>query len=212
MLKVEQFILGIWKENAYILHNDEVALIIDPGENAPDIINKIETLGIKPLAILCTHAHFDHVGAVYELKETYKIPFYLHSKDKRLLRQANLYRKFAGDNNIYRTPSIDYFLDDMKDLKIKDFNIKVIYTPGHSKGSVSFLIDELIFSGDILFEDNIGRTDLPGGNKVSLQTTLKLLFKNYTSYKFLPGHGNAFVLANLLESNFKLKSFLDDTN
>lgn len=212
MLKTEQFILGSWKENAYILHNNKVALIIDPGEDAPNIINKIETLGIKPLAILCTHAHFDHIGGVYELKEKYQIPFYLHSKDKRLLKQANLYRKFAGDNTIYKTPSIDYFLDDIEDLSIGDFNIKVIYTPGHSKGSVSFLINELIFSGDILFENNVGRTDLPGGHKASLQTTLKLLCENYTSYKFLPGHGNAFVLADLLGSNSKLKSFLDDTN
>jgi len=210
MLNIKTIKTGKWRENCYIVHNlSKSGLIIDPGENYNEIIKYINNYNINVLAIVNTHAHYDHICAVSNLKETLKIPFYLHSKDNRLLKSANLYRVlFEGEQTI-SIPSVDYFLDNCnKPLIFNDIEVKVIDTPGHTKGSVCFQIDNFLFTGDTLFEKDIGRVDLPGGNKEQLIESLKKISELPTSLKLYPGHGNSTILGFVMDNNQKLMALI----
>ena len=210
MLNIKTIKTGKWRENCYIIHNlSKSGLIIDPGENYNEIIKYINNYNINVLAIINTHAHYDHICAVSTLKETLKIPFYLHSKDNRLLKSANLYRMlFEGEQTI-SVPSVDFFLDNCnKPLIFNDIEIKVIETPGHTEGSVCFQIDNYLFTGDTLFKKDIGRVDLPGGNKTKLIKSLKQLSKLPAGMELYPGHGNSTTIRYVLENNAKLKGLI----
>jgi len=171
---------GKWCENCYVVHNSsKEGLIIDPGENRDEIIKHINKNNINVLAIINTHAHYDHIGAVSILKDTLETSFYLHSKDKRLLRSANLYKTIFECDKTITIPSVDYYFEECDtNIKFNDFTVKIIHTPGHTEGSVCFQIDNYLFAGDTLFETDVGRVDLPGGNKTKLIESLK----NYQNY------------------------------
>ena len=201
---------GKWRENCYVVHNlSKSGFIIDPGDNYNEIIKYINNYNINILAIINTHAHYDHICAVSTLKDTLQIPFYLHSKDKRLLKSANLYRMLFEGKQTITIPSVDYFLDNCnKPLQFNDIEVKVIETPGHTDGSVCFQIDNYLFTGDTLFEKDIGRVDLPGGNKTELIKSLKQLSKLPSSMELYPGHGNSNTMQQILENNQKLKALV----
>jgi len=141
------------------------------------------------------------------LKKKLKIAFYLHSKDNRLLRSANLYRViFEGEHEI-TVPVVDYFLDDFtKPLTFDGIKVKVIETPGHTKGSVCLQINNYLFTGDTIFEKDIGRVDLPGGNKTELTESLKKISKLPANLKLYPGHGNSITMQQVLDNNQKLRA------
>jgi hydroxyacylglutathione hydrolase len=209
-LNIKTIKTGKWRENCYVVHNLSTSgFIIDPGENYNEIIKYINNNNINILAIINTHAHYDHICAVSTLKDTLEIPFYLHSKDERLLKSANLYRMlFEGEQTI-TVPSVDCFLDNCnKPLIFNDIEVKVIETPGHTDGSVCFQIDNYLFTGDTLFEKDIGRVDLPGGNKTELIKSLKQLSKLPASMELYPGHGNSNTMQQILENNQKLKALV----
>ena len=210
MLNIKTIKTGKWRENCYVVHNiSKSGFIIDPGENYNEIIKYINNYNINILAIINTHAHYDHICAVSTLKDTLEIPFYLHSKDKRLLKSANLYRMlFEGEQTI-TVPLVDCFLDNCnKPLIFNDIEVKVIETPGHTEGSVCFQIDNYLFTGDTLFKKDIGRVDLPGGNKTELIKSLKQLSKLPGSMELFPGHGNSTTIQYVLENNAKLKGLI----
>jgi hydroxyacylglutathione hydrolase len=186
--------VGSWNENAYILEYCGQSIIFDPGDNFNKLDHFFSINKTKHFAILNTHGHFDHIGAVHEFKLKYKIPFYIHSKDKRNVSQANLLRKFARDNQVLQTPEIDIYLDDIKTFQISDKEIKIHHLPGHSLGSVCFEIDNNLISGDTFFKDSIGRTDLPGANHAMLIESVKFILSNFKNYQIYPGHGDPFIL------------------
>jgi len=186
--------VGRWKENSYLLLHNNKGWLIDPGDGFTMLDHEFNCPGITILGIINTHGHFDHLGAVSAFKEKYSLPFYIHSKDKQLVHQANLYRKLAGDNTVIKTPAIDFFLDDSPGLLLEDKKIIIHHTPGHSHGSVCFEVDHCLISGDLLFEKNIGRTDLPGGNLEMLKSSIKFVLHNFQGYTIYPGHGQPFVL------------------
>ena len=173
-ITIEQVITGKWKENCYIVYNsNKETLIIDPGSNANIITQYVKDNDLKTLAILNTHAHYDHIGGIYELKEAFIIPFYLHSEDQKLLDSANLYRAiFDGDHPV-KVPQVDFYFDKIKTpLQFGSFLVDIILTPGHTKGGVCFCIENMIFAGDTLLKGSIGRVDLPGGDKKTLLNSL----------------------------------------
>ena len=198
--------VGKWKENSYIIDYKNEAILIDPGECYEELEKFFFRKDIQFKAILNTHGHFDHVGAVQDFKEKYNIPFYIHSKEKRNVYQANLLRKFAGDSQVLKTPGIDIFFDDITSFHLLDKEIKIHHTPGHSAGSVCFEIDNMLISGDIFFKDQIGRTDLPGGNKALLIESVKFILTNFMNYHIYPGHGSPFILDE--EVVKRIKKFL----
>jgi len=210
MLNIKTIKTGKWRENCYVVHNiSKSGLIIDPGKNHDEIIKHKDKNNINVLAIINTHAHYDHIGAVSSLKDTLEVPFYLHSKDVRLLKSANLYRVLFESEHVITIPSVDYFLDDCNGpLIFNDIEVEVIETPGHTKGSVCFQIDNCLFTGDTIFEKEIGRVDLPGGNKFELIKSLKQLSKLPASMELYPGHGNSTTIQYVLEYNAKLKALV----
>ena len=189
MLNVEKVINGPFKQNAYVAWNKSHSFIIDPGGGANRIIDIIKSNDLSPSAILNTHAHLDHIGAIQTLIQYGKYPFYLHKDEIQLLESANEYTKMFGTPNI-NIPTVDYILDQSTILDFSGFSIEVLETPGHTAGGVSFLIDEHLFTGDTLFSGSIGRTDLPGGNlEILLNSIHEKIMPLNNSIVVHAGHG-----------------------
>ena len=210
MISFKKITNGILKENCYVFTSKhKEAIIFDPGGDFELIKSYITKNSLKPLAILNTHAHFDHIGAVSQLKKYFSIPFYLHSQDFKLLKSANIYLKFFMEKNFIEIPNVDIFIDDLSCFFLGEFEIKTIFTPGHTNGSVSYIIDNKMICGDIFVENKIGRTDLPGGNKILLLETLTKIKKLPHNLEILPGHGNNSFLSEQVK---KIDVFLEENN
>jgi len=195
-LRVTTFVNGKWRQNCYLISNAQrEALIVDPGSGPEAISELITELGVRPVAILNTHAHYDHIGAISLLLQKYEIPFFLHGDDAKLLKQANLYKiLFETKNSISIPPFGEDFAKVPEDLSVAGFSVRVIHTPGHTAGGVCLLIGSNLFSGDTLMLGGPGRTDLPGGDKVKLKDSLQKLRKLPEDYLVYAGHGKPFML------------------
>jgi hydroxyacylglutathione hydrolase len=180
-LDVHTFVNGRWKENCYIVTNSSDVLIIDPGSQADELIALIDQNHWHIIAIVNTHGHFDHIGAVAALKERYQVPFYLHGADARLVERVNLFRMVFESRDPIRIPTIDYDISGLPSpFGLGPFQISWLSTPGHTQGSVCLQIGNFLFSGDTLMCNAIGRTDLPGADREQLMASLRKL-------KALPG-------------------------
>jgi len=188
---VETFVNGRWKQNCYLIGSDRGnALIIDPGSDDEGIAARLDDLGWTPCAVLNTHAHYDHVGAVEALKKRYAIPFYLHDGDVELLRRANLYRLIFDSREVVQIPEVSHDLGELAgSLTLGEFELGVMHTPGHTDGSTCFLLDGYLVSGDTLMAEGGGRTDLPGGNRDVLRQSHRKLSKLDGNLTVLGGHG-----------------------
>ncbi|MDP3798971.1 MAG: MBL fold metallo-hydrolase [Polaromonas sp.] len=202
-LRVTTFVNGKWRQNCYLISNTQrEALIIDPGSDPEGISELITELGVRPVAILNTHAHYDHVGAISVLLQKYEIPFFLHGDDAKLLKQANLYKiLFETKNSISIPPFGEDFDKGPEDLNVAGFSVRVIHTPGHTAGGVCLLIGGNLFSGDTLMLGGPGRTDLPGGDKVKLKDSLQKLRELPEDYLVYAGHGRPFMLQEFWKKN-----------
>lgn len=200
---VKKITVGNWKENCYLVSCEDEAWIIDPGDDIERIISNLNLNNYKLKGIINTHGHFDHIGAVTDIKEKYNIPFFIHSKDKRLVTQANLYRRMVGDTTIYKTPFIDEYLDNLKSFKLKTHKILIHHTPGHTNGGVCFEIDGNLFVGDMLIKNSPSLSNLPGENKELMLLSLKYIFKNFKGFLINPGHGKSFILDDDSINKFK---------
>lgn len=205
MIFIEKIITGKWKENCYIIYDiNKYSIVIDPGSDSDRIISFIKSKNLKVLAILNTHGHYDHVGAVKKLKDKFSIPFFLSFKDQKLLERANLYLMFFPDAEFIQIPKVDYYFDKIRlPVKLADFSIQVLFTPGHTKGSVCFQIKDVIFTGDTLLKGEIGRIDVTEGDKHTMKKSLKRISKLPTRIIIYPGHGEATMLSNELKYNNK---------
>lgn len=199
-MKVETLIVGQLNTNCYLVFDEDSrqTFIIDPGDDGDYIIRKIHDLDLKPQAILATHAHFDHILAATELKLALKIPFYLHKNDLPILKRTQSTAKYF--TGLSADPPIfpDKFLKDSQILKLEDLSFRVIETPGHTQGSVTFFVCDriekmlCIFVGDLLFAGGShGRTDLEGGNYQKLKNSIKKILSFPPKTIIYPGHGKA---------------------
>ncbi|MEZ0480471.1 MBL fold metallo-hydrolase [Planococcus sp. SSTMD024] len=194
MLKIDRLELGPVQTNCYIISGHEKQCVIfDPGEEAGRIQEVVKRKQLMPLAILLTHAHFDHIGAVDELRDIYKIPVYLHYKERDFLGRPNLNGsgKYAALPD-YRVADADELITDEQSLQIGPFKMELFHTPGHSPGSVSFYFPEDRFAivGDTLFSGSIGRTDLAEGSEQVLLNSIRESLLTLPEETFLfPGHG-----------------------
>lgn len=201
MIEVSTIVSGKWRENCYVLSSGADAVVIDPGEDADAILSHLDAHGLVVKAILCTHAHYDHIGAVSDLQSRYAAPFYLHAADRTLLRQANLYRKLFGGERAIVIPSIDVDLAASPALQFCGIDIDVMHTPGHTPGGVAFFTREAVFVGDTIFRNRAGRTDLPGGDKSAIDASLRKLLSSPPGLLVYPGHGLPARLAEVIASN-----------
>lgn len=190
-MNIKRFSLGPLGTNCYILYKGTEALIVDPGGEADKVISFLQEENLTPLSILLTHAHFDHIGAVEDLRTYYEIDVYLHENEKDWLANPELNRSLFFTGEAFRGKDPDHYLKPGV-FQIGTFHFNIIHTPGHSPGSVSFIFEDeqLIISGDVLFQHGIGRTDLPGGSFSQLEDSLRQeLYKLPDDYTVFPGHG-----------------------
>lgn len=183
--------LGELGTNCYIVYHADDALIIDPGGEPEKVISFLEEKDLDPRAILLTHAHFDHIGAVESLRTHFNIDVYLHENEADWLEDPSLNRSIAFTRKEVRTKRPEHLLKPGL-ITLSSFTFEVIHTPGHSPGSVSFLFakDNFIVSGDVLFQQGIGRTDLPGGSMTQLENSIKSKLYNLDeTVTVYPGHG-----------------------
>ncbi len=178
--------VGILETNCYII-SCEVSgntFIIDPGDNPRSIVNYISRNEFIPKAIILTHGHADHLGALKILKGELNLDLFMHRDDLPMLKAAGI-------------DSVDKYLVDGDVLELGREKLKVIYTPGHSKGSICLLGDGVLFSGDTLFMSGVGRTDLAGGSILELENSLRnKLFILPSETIVYPGHGSFTTIGN----------------
>ncbi|AJE52471.1 MULTISPECIES: MBL fold metallo-hydrolase [Paenibacillus] len=191
-LSIRSFNLGPLQTNAYLLQGDDPqrAVIIDPGMNPGPLLRAIESLTIE--AILLTHAHFDHIGGVEEIRNAKGCPVYLHALEQDWLTSPKLNGSLMWPEASppISTGPAEYDLAEGQQLNLIGHTFKVLHTPGHSPGSVSFLCGKDLFSGDVLFRQGVGRTDLTGGRERDLYDSIQnKLFPLGDDVTVYPGHG-----------------------
>ncbi|AUS28504.1 MBL fold metallo-hydrolase [Paenibacillus sp. P2(2022)] len=191
-LSIRSFNLGPLQTNAYLLQGDDPqrAVIIDPGMNPGPLLRAIESLSIE--AILLTHAHFDHIGGVEEIRNAKGCPVYLHALEQDWLTSPKLNGSLMWPEASppISTGPAEYDLAEGQQLNLIGHTFKVFHTPGHSPGSVSFLCGKDLFSGDVLFRQGVGRTDLTGGRERDLYDSIQnKLFPLGDDVTVYCGHG-----------------------
>ena len=205
MLKVICLELGELKANCYLVYNPKTkdCIIIDPGDEAEFIERKISENDLKPILIVATHGHFDHVLGSLELKLAYNIPFLISKKDKFLISWANKSADYFGKIKSNLKITSDNFLDNLKEIGLGREKLRIIKTPGHTPGSVSFYSskNKIIFIGDLLFANgSIGRFDFKYSNKDKLLNSIKRLLKLPKNVIVYCGHGPEFCLGEFEEN------------
>jgi len=182
------------QENVYFYYDDEtkVGVVIDPGGESKRLCRFIDDNGLKIEGILLTHGHFDHILAVNAVKGATSAPVACHSAEEIMLRSSkqNFFREAVKDTGV----EADILLNDGDVFEFGGHKIKVIHTPGHTAGGVSYYAEECsaLFSGDTLFYDSVGRTDLQGGNNAALCSSIKdKLFILPDDTVVYPGHGES---------------------
>jgi hydroxyacylglutathione hydrolase len=185
---VATIVTGRWRENCYVVCAGTDAVVVDPGGELEQIEERLS--GLRVHAVLNTHAHYDHLGAVVPVCDAHGCPFRLHPADEDLLKRANFYRTlFLGEDQI-QIPTIDGPLAHGERLTFGALELEVVHTPGHTPGSVCFECDGELVTGDTVMARHLGRTDLPGGDREQLLASVAMLAERYPpATRIWPGHG-----------------------
>ena len=198
-LKINQYVVGAVQTNCYFAINDETkeTLIVDPGDNAKQLADRIRQEELKPVAVLLTHGHFDHAGGAAELAREFQIPVYAHEDEKETLEDPKLNVSWMMGKEEHF--SADEFVADEQELDLAGFHIRVLHTPGHTVGGCCYYLpyEDVVFSGDTLFCMSVGRTDFPKGSMSAIVRSIKeklmVLPERTTVY---PGHNDVTTIEN----------------
>ena len=188
-MDVRMFTVGAFQENCFLVRPDgaEKALLIDPGDEAERLQAAMSELGVEPEAILLTHTHIDHIGAVAPIARATGVPVYCPRAELTILAQPD--RFFPPDWGSVEPWEADQPLDGGERLQLAGLDIEVVPTPGHSPGHVTYAIDGGLFSGDVLFQGSVGRTDLPGADHDTLMASIARLLERFDDDATVhPGH------------------------
>jgi glyoxylase-like metal-dependent hydrolase (beta-lactamase superfamily II) len=191
-MDVRMFTVGQIAENCFLLRQDgsDRALIVDPGDEAPRILQAAEELGVSIDGILLTHTHFDHIGAVAPVAKATGAPVWCPEIETPVLADINSYVPWPGFGP-YESYDADHTVNGGEKLELAGMEIDVIFTPGHSPGHVTYSVPDeaAIFSGDVLFQGSVGRTDLPGGDWQTLLESIRTLVDSHPDETTVyPGH------------------------
>ena len=192
MIQIHTLTLGLYQTNCYIVHKEgsKTCIVIDPGYDANTILNRAALLGLEIEAILLTHGHFDHVGAVRQIAADTDCRVFLHENELTLpaaMTNGPLYY-----TDLYGTEGTAH---------IAGLDVKVLHTPGHTPGSVCLLMADAMFSGDTLFAGSMGRCDFPGSNLFDMRKSLRKLRELPGDYRVFPGHAEDTTLEHERKTN-----------
>jgi glyoxylase-like metal-dependent hydrolase (beta-lactamase superfamily II) len=187
---LDNVVVGNYMVNCYITGDSETkeVIIIDPGFDGESIKKAIDKNGYKPKAVVLTHGHGDHIGAVSELMDTYGIPLYIHKFELDMISEtkSNFSKMIFGKTIIL---TADKHLSEGDIIKVGNIEYEVIHTPGHTPGGICLKSGDALFTGDTLFQGSIGRTDFPGGSYEQIINSIKTkLLKYNDETKVYPGH------------------------
>ncbi len=201
MYKISKMTTDFFQENIWFVSNENTeTVIIDPGEIEYEQITAfLETHKLKPIAILNTHGHPDHIAGAAILQEKNEIPFYIHEGEKFVLDNLHSMAAMVGMTGLKLPENITY-IKGMK-LRIQDFNFEIINTPGHSPGSICIKFGQHLISGDTLFRGSVGRIDLPGGSMEQMKKSIDILRNLAPNLTVYPGHGPNTTIAEEINHN-----------
>lgn len=190
---IEANVMGV---NTYIVGDEETkeVALIDPTGNFDKIKGFVEKMELRPICIILTHGHGDHIGAVIPAREHYGCPVIAHEDEKEMLGNAQLnLSPFLGMGPIEF--EADRYVQQGDEIEIGSLRLKVLHTPGHSKGGICLYAEDVMFTGDTLFAGSMGRTDLRGGDEREMMDSLRTLKHIKQEYRVFPGHGPASLLS-----------------
>lgn len=190
-MKIKKFEVGPLLVNCYVVYDEKSkeCFIIDPGDEPDLILDFVKEEELNVSYIICTHGHFDHIGAVGEIKEATGAEIILHEKDLEIYKNSPIVASQFFGIDMEIQPDPDRLVKDGYIMTILKKEIQFIHTPGHSPGSISIHFDGYLFTGDTLFAGSVGRTDLFGGNMQELMKSLKKIAQLPYETIILPGHG-----------------------
>jgi glyoxylase-like metal-dependent hydrolase (beta-lactamase superfamily II) len=191
-LEVEMLTVGPVAENCFVVRPEGSGrgLVVDPGDEPDRILATVETMGVQVVAILITHCHFDHIGAVAPLAAATGAPVYCPERERPLMADIMAYVPFPGIGP-YENYEADQTLGGGETLELAGMTLDVLFTPGHSPGHVTYSVrdEEAMFSGDVLFQGSVGRIDLPGGDGPTLMRSIRELVESHSPETTVyPGH------------------------
>ncbi len=213
-MKIEKFVVGELQANCYLVSGDtsDECFIIDPGDEANLISENILRRNLKPKAIIATHAHFDHILAANELQMAFDIPFYIHPDDEKIVNyMTDSAQHWLKREIIEQPPSEIKYIKEGEKIEVGSWKLEVFHTPGHSPGGICIVGNppkasppskmashlggqEIIFTGDTVFKNGIGRTDFSYGSPDKMKQSLQKIRNNFKGYTAYPGHGESFIL------------------
>ncbi|MEJ7824973.1 MAG: MBL fold metallo-hydrolase [Solirubrobacteraceae bacterium] len=202
-MNVRMLTVGPVQENCFLVWEDGAAVIIDPGEEAPRLLEAIESEGLTLEAILLTHTHFDHVGAVAPLARATGAPVYCPEIEVPVLQDVMAFVPWPGFGP-FESWDPEHTVRGGETLELAGLTLDVVFTPGHSPGHVTYAVrgERALFSGDVLFKGSVGRVDLPGGDWPTLARSIATLLERYDDDTAVhPGHMGATTLGAERASN-----------
>ncbi|MBV8714292.1 MAG: MBL fold metallo-hydrolase [Chloroflexi bacterium] len=205
-LEVRGVVVGLFQENCWIVGSRRrgEAVVIDPGDEPEEILALARDMGVKITRVLASHAHLDHIMAARDIVEATGAPFLLHAEDVGIAENMPLSARMWLGHDVAPAPTPDAFPVDGQDIEVAGVTLRVIHTPGHTPGSLSLYAAEarLLFSGDTLFRESIGRTDLPGGNTETIMASIRQrLYSLPDDTRVLPGHMQETTIGHEREHN-----------
>jgi glyoxylase-like metal-dependent hydrolase (beta-lactamase superfamily II) len=202
-MKIEHIVVGPLQSNCYIVYDENSleAMVIDPGGEPEKILNVIEDIKLKICYIVCTHAHFDHLGALAGLKKKTNAKIVMHKNELVIYMGARDQGVFMG-YEIEQPPKPDMFVGEGDELSFGGLQFKVLYTPGHSPGGICLYSEGIIFTGDTVFAGSVGRTDFYGGSIEELKKSFMRIISLPPETKIFPGHGDLSNIRDEKKMNF----------
>jgi glyoxylase-like metal-dependent hydrolase (beta-lactamase superfamily II) len=202
LMTIDKIVVGQLDVNCYVIHeeNSSEAVVIDPGDEFDRIAGLLDRKGLTPKYLLLTHAHYDHVCAVGELKEKYGAAIVMHEDEMetyRMTKNLCISWGFAADD----FPHPDMLVKDGDKIFLGNNALEVLHTPGHTPGSICLYQEGTLFTGDTLFRGSVGRTDLPGGNTARLLNSMKRLVTLPADTRVFCGHGDETTMGEELLKN-----------
>lgn len=200
---IKKIVVGTLENNCYIIGDERTreVFIVDPGDEPDRILDFVNEDNLETKFIVCTHAHFDHVGAINEIKEITKAKIILHKDDLILYKNVEM-QGLAWGFDIEPLTEPDIIVSEGFNIEIGDLRFMVLHTPGHSPGSICLYGEGILITGDTIFAGSVGRTDLYGGDINQLKKSFKRLIELPDNTIILPGHGPESTIMKEKNDNF----------